>query len=72
MKVSRGWGEKTPYKRTLGGTQVGWMGEMSVPIISASGNSSPKSLRLIDKIYISYLDHILFLHWANYWWRNKK
>lgn len=26
------------------GTYVGWMGEMSVPMTSASGNSSPKSM----------------------------
>jgi len=28
----------------LGGTHVGWIGEMSVPITSAAGNSSAKSL----------------------------
>jgi len=29
---------------TLGGTQLGWIGDKSVPVTSAEGNSSPKSL----------------------------
>lgn len=29
---------------TFGGTQLGWMGERSVPMTSASGYSSAKSL----------------------------
>lgn len=32
------------YNFKFGGTQVGWIGEMSVPVTSASGNSSAKSL----------------------------
>ena len=32
------------YNFTFGGTQTGWIGEMSVPVTSTSGNSSAKSL----------------------------
>lgn len=39
-----GRGGGNPYNLTLGGTHSGWMGEMSVPMTSALGNSSPKSL----------------------------
>lgn len=31
-------------KRKFGGTQSGWVGEMSIPITSAEGYSSAKSL----------------------------
>ena len=44
VRAGLGWVRVRTYKRTLGGTQVGWMGEISVPMILVSGNSSPKSL----------------------------
>jgi len=40
------------YNLTLGGTQIGWMSEMSVPMTSASGNSSVKSLSACQFIYL--------------------
>lgn len=36
--------ESSTKNRTFGGTRSGWTGERSVPIISASGNSSPMSM----------------------------
>jgi hypothetical protein len=35
---------RVSYKLRLGGTQEGWMGEMSVPMTLVEGNSSAKSL----------------------------
>lgn len=37
-----------PYKLRFGGTQEGWMGERSVPMTFAEGNSSAKSLQRKD------------------------
>jgi len=46
--------DRALYNLTLGGIQIGWMSEMSVPMTSASGNSSVKSLSACQFIYLFF------------------
>ena len=43
-KVKEVRGVGITYNVRFGGTHMGWIGEMSVPVTLASGNSSAKSL----------------------------
>jgi hypothetical protein len=38
------------YNLRFGGTQEGWIGEISVPMTWVSGNSSAKSLGAVNKV----------------------
>lgn len=40
----------TAYNLTFGGTQVGWMGEISVPVTWQSGNVSATSLAIDESL----------------------